>query len=164
MANVHLRPITKANLDECLALDLEETQRGLVAPNAKSLAQAYVDPHLTPLAIYDVTAVGYERPTVPMVGFVMYEVAEGVGFIARLMIDRESQGKGYGRATMLEVIRRLRMLPEVHLIATSHRVENAVAGKLYHRLGFTDWPVNWAKEHPEEVYLMLPIAPGQPAL
>jgi len=156
VASVHLRHITAENFQSCLALDVEEAQRGLVAPNVKSLAEAYVNRNLTPLAIYDVTDIGYQQPHLPMVGFTMYEVVAGVGFITRLMIDRGAQGRGYGRAAMVEVIRRLRMLPDVQLIATSHRVENTAAARLYRRLGFTDWPIGWAKENPAEVFLMLP--------
>lgn len=155
---VHLRAITAENVDACLALDVEEGQRGLVAPNVKSLAQAYADPALTPLAVYDAAAIGQVKSPGPMVGFVMYEVAAGVGFITRLMIDRGSQGRGYGRATMLEVLRRLTLIPEVQLIATSHRAENAVAGNLYRDLGFADWPIDWARDQPEEVYLMLALS------
>lgn len=154
--SVHLRPITSDNFAACLALDVDETQRGLVAPNVKSLAEAYVNHHLTPLAIYDGATIGYEQPHLPMVGFTMYEVVAGVGFIMRLMIDRSMQGKGYGRAAMIEVIRRLRMIPEVQLIATSHRAENSVAARLYRSLGFVDWPVAWALDNPAEVFLMLP--------
>jgi diamine N-acetyltransferase len=37
------------------------------------------------------------------------------------MIDRCYQRQGYARAAMVEVIRRLRLIPEVEMIATSHR-------------------------------------------
>ncbi len=43
----------------------------------------------------------------------MYEIVAGVGFIMRLMIDRKHQRRGYGRATMLEVIRRLKLCPDI---------------------------------------------------
>ncbi|MGH8057144.1 MAG: GNAT family N-acetyltransferase [Candidatus Entotheonellia bacterium] len=59
--------------------------------------------------IYDRAARGYPTPTVPMMGFVMYEVTCGVGFILRLMIDRKYQRQGYGRAALVEVIRRLKL-------------------------------------------------------
>ena len=78
---------------------------------------------------------GFEKPEVPMVGFTMYELSAGVGFIRRLMIDQRFQGKGYGRAAMLEVIRRLKLHPEVEMIATRHRRENEAAAKLYRSLG-----------------------------
>jgi len=156
MAKVHLRPVTLANYRECLALQVEEAQAGLVASNVKSLAEAYVNPTLTPLAVYDAAARGYEEPPTPMVGFTMYELAAGVGFINRLMIDRAYQGKGYGRATMIEVIRRLRLYPEVEMIATSHRRENVAAARLYAGLGFVPWDVAYATADADEIYLRLP--------
>lgn len=156
MNDIHLRPVTLANYRECLALQVEDAQSGLVASNAKSLAEAYVNPTLTPLAVYDVAARGYEDPPTPMVGFAMYELAAGVGFITRLMIDRAHQRRGYGRAAMTEVIRRLRLSPEVELIATSHLRENAAAARIYAGLGFVPWDIAYATADAEEVYLRLP--------
>jgi len=157
MAEVHLRPITLANFRECLALQVEDAQAGLVASNAQSLAEAYVNPNLRPLAVYDVAARGFEEDLpVPMVGFTMTEMAAGVGFITRLMIDRAHQGKGYGRAAMVDVIRRLRLTPEAEIIATSHRRENEAAARLYAGLGFVPWQIAYATPESEEVFLRLP--------
>ena len=155
MAEVHLRGISLENYKECLALRVDESQSSLVATNAQSLAEAKVNPTLVPLAIYDAAARGYERPTVPMVGFTMYELAAGVGFILRLIIDRGHQRRGYGWATMLEVMRRLRLHPEVELIATSFRRENVAAARLYHSLGFVEWDIGWANPNGPEVFLRL---------
>lgn len=103
-ALVHLRSVTLDNFHECISLEVNESQKGLVASNVKSLAEAYVNPNLFPLVIYDAAVTGYEKPQLPMVGFTMYEITAGVGFILRLMIDRKYQRKGYGRAAMLKVI------------------------------------------------------------
>jgi diamine N-acetyltransferase len=155
VAKVHLRNLTIDNFQECIELEATESQRDLIAPNVKSLAEAKVNPNLFPLAIYDAAVQGYEKPQLPMVGFAMYEVVAGVGFIMRLMVDRRHQGKGYGRAAMVEVIRRLRLNPEVELIATSHRRKNEVASNLYRSLGFVEWDIEWAKENESEVFLRL---------
>lgn len=156
MANVHLRPITLDSLGACLALEVDTVQAELIASNSKSLAEAYVNPNLRPLAIYDAVARGYEHPTIDMVGFTMYELVAGVGFILRLMIDPAHQGKGYGRAAMVEVIRRLRLHSEVEMIATSHKRSNEAAARLYRSLGFADWDIAWTKDIPDEVFLQLP--------
>ena len=155
MAEVHLRPVSNANVGECLALEVEEAQAQYVASNAKSLAQAAVNPALVPLAVYDAAARGFEEPPVPMVGFVLLELTAGVGFILRLMVDRRWQGKGYGKAAMLEVIRRLRLYPEVEMIATSYKRGNAPAERLYQSLGFVPWEIAYAQNNPGEVYLRL---------
>ena len=155
MAEVHLRQVTMDNLYECIALEVDASQVDLVAPNVRSLAEAKVDPTLYPLAIYDGAVAGYEKPQLPMVGFAMYEIKAGVGFILRLMIDRRFQGQGYGRAASIEVIRRLKLHPEVELIATSHRKDNQAAARLYRSLGFVDWDIAWARDQKDEVFLKL---------
>ncbi|HEY9635958.1 MAG TPA: hypothetical protein V6D14_21300 [Coleofasciculaceae cyanobacterium] len=39
----------------------------------------------------------------------------------KLIADWKYQGRGYGRATMVEVIRRLKLYPDVEIITTSYR-------------------------------------------
>jgi diamine N-acetyltransferase len=156
MAQVHLRPIKSDNLWECLRLKVADGQLDFVATNADSLAQASVNAALVPLAVYDVASRGFEKPPTPMVGFTVYELEAGVGFILRLMIDRHYQRKGYGKATMLEVIRRLRLHPEVEMIATSYRRNNEAAAKLYESLGFVPREISFAKDGGDEVFVRLP--------
>ena len=92
-----------------------------------------------------------------MVGFAMYEVDVGVGSILRLMIDTQQQRKGYGRAALVELIRRLRLIPEVETIVTSHRQDNVVIARLFAQLGFVPWEItDPALQRPGEVYLRLP--------
>jgi diamine N-acetyltransferase len=156
MVTVVLRELTPENVRECVSLTVAEAQTGFVASNAQSLAEAYVDAALTPLAIYDGAALG--APVLQdhrMVGFTMYERRAGVGFLMRLMIAEAYQGRGYGRAATLEVIRRLRCYPEVQLIATSYRRANTAAAQLYQQLGFHPWTVPWADPDPDEVYVAL---------
>jgi len=155
LAKVHLRNITLDNFYECVSLEVGESQKGFVASNVKSLAEAKVNSNLFPLAIYDAKVMGYEKPQLPMVGFTMYEVTAGTGFILRLMIDRKYQRQGYGRAAMLEVIRRLKLNPDVEAIATSYQRGNKATAKLYRSLGFIDWDIEWAKEHKSEIFLKL---------
>ncbi|MDZ8084351.1 MAG: GNAT family N-acetyltransferase [Nostoc sp. DedQUE12b] len=155
MVKVHLRQITRDNFRECLNLQVGDAQKSFVATSTQSLAEAYVDPNLFPLAVYDAAACGYEQPEVPMIGFTMYEIVAGVGFIMRLMIDYKYQRQGYGRATMIEVIRRLKLCPDVEIIATSYRKENEIAAKLYQSLGFRQWDISYAVSHPTEMYVKL---------
>ena len=155
MTGVVLREVTPTNFAECIGLQVEPAQRSFVATNMKSLAEAKVNSTLYPLAIYDEVALGDDPGNHNMVGFTMYELTAGVGFILRLMIDARYQRKGYGRASMIEVIRRLRCYPEVQLIATSHRRENLAAADLYQGLGFEPWQVPFDSPDPDEVYLAL---------
>ena len=155
MAEITLREVTPKNFEECIGLKVHDWQK-YVAPNVKSLAASAVFPGLEPFAVYEAKTLGYESPITPMVGFAMLEFTNAIGFILRILIDKEYQQQGYGRATLLELIRRLRMNPNVEIIAISHHKNNEIAGKLFRSLGFVDWETDWAKEHESEVYLRLP--------
>lgn len=155
MTSVHLRPVTKDSFDECISLNVAPHQANLVASNMKSLAEAAVNANYYPLAIYDAAVRGHEQPNGPMVGFAMYEITAGVGFIMRLMIDERYQRRGYGRAALLEVIRRLKLYPEVELITVSYLRQNVAAARLYESVGFVPWEVEWAQNHPLDMYLKL---------
>jgi diamine N-acetyltransferase len=126
---IELREITMVNFRECIGLSVAKHQRGFVASNMYSLAEAKADGVSNPLAIY---AGG------KMVGFTMYcfDPQLGTGFIDRLMVAEAHQGKGYGRAAMAEVIDRLCRIPECRRIRTAFEPTNSVAEALYESLGF----------------------------
>ena len=153
MPRIVLRSIDIANFKACIDLKVHPTQEAYVAPNVYSLAQAKANPKLHPYAIYDGAVFTRDlEPDDEMVGFVMYQVWDEVGFIMRLMVDQRFQRRGYGRAAMVEAIRRLKLHPDVRHIATSVHKENEAAEGLYRSLGFVDAP----KEDPVELYLQLP--------
>lgn len=153
MTEVALRKITPENFKECLALKVADSQKGLVASNVKSLAEAYIYSGMFPYAVYDASDPSGNDSQ--MVGFTMYEVANGIGFITRIMIDEDHQRKGYGKATVMEVIRRLESIPEVTTIATSHLKHNEQAARLFNGCGFKDWSPKWASDMPNERVLKL---------
>ena len=126
---VTLKDIDRENFKQCVRLEVNEDQKGFVASNAFSIAQSKVEPSYDVRAVYD----GEE-----MVGFVMYgwEEEEGCHGLARLMIDRNHQGKGYGRAATEEVIRCLRAEPGCKQVVLSVNPANANARALYESLGF----------------------------
>ena len=128
--NITLREITPENFSAVIALDVAEDQKLFVAPNVKSIAQAKVYPDSNPLAIYN----GDDEP----VGFVMYgyDREDEKYYLGRLMIDAEHQGKGYGKAATLEVIRRMREIDGCNAIYLSFVPENTGAEKLYSSVGF----------------------------
>ncbi len=100
-----------------------------VAPNLYSLAESRFDVQMKPTAIYHDDE---------MVGFIMYgfDPDDGSYVVQRLMIDAAQQGKGYGRAAMVEAIKRMREEPDCRQIALSYVPGNAAAAKLYESLGF----------------------------
>ncbi len=127
--DVTLREITMDNFRECIQLDVAEDQKNFVASNVLSLAEAKVDGVSKPFAIYT-----GDR----MVGFIMYDYdpEEARGYISRLMVDARFQGKGCGRAAMIQVLERLKAIPECREIQTSFAPANHTAEQLYTSLGF----------------------------
>lgn len=104
---VTLREISSETVVPVVKLSVADTQKGFVAPNSVSLAQALFAPEAWYRAIY----FGEE-----LVGFVMLEdqsllspLPENpeVG-VWRFMIDAKFQGRGIGRAALLKVIEHVR--------------------------------------------------------
>jgi len=127
---ITLRPITSHNFLECINLELAPGQETWIASNLYSIAQAKVEPCRKSYAIY----AGEE-----LVGFVMYNdepLEDGTYRLSRLMIDRRHQGKGYGRIVTLEIINRLKQVPECREITLDYVPENLAAAHLYRSLGF----------------------------
>ena len=93
LMNIQLRPITKEAVREVCALEVRDDQKGNVAPNALSIAQAHFEPSAVFRAVYR----GEE-----LIGFIQWRNAEGprVAFLWRFMIDRAHQSAGYGRAAL----------------------------------------------------------------
>lgn len=148
-----LRDLTKENWQQCTRLRVAPGQEHYVASNVYSLAESKFMPTYIPQAIYHRDDAG-EPGTETMVGFVMYgfypddEPPFGQRhWIHRLMIDQDHQGRGYGRATMLEVLRRLEADPDCHEVLIGYETRNAVAAKLYRDLGFVEvGPAPWGNE------------------
>ncbi len=126
---VTLRPITRDNLWAVLRLRLHPGQEDFVADNAVLIANAYVEPTFVPLAVY-----AGEEP----VGFAMdgQHPDTGAWWVIRLMIDREHQGKGCGRAAMEAVIEMMAHRVGCDEIVTSFVPSNPAAAGLYASLGF----------------------------
>ena len=91
---VSLKEITRDNIDEVLALKVDESQKSFVSTNADSLAQAYVYSETAfPFAVYNDDI---------LVGFIMmgyYEV-KSYYTLWKFMIDSRYQNKGYGRKAL----------------------------------------------------------------
>jgi len=126
---IELREITMDNFRECIRMAVAEHQRGFVASNMYSLAEAKADGVSIPRAIYSGDV---------MVGFTMYnfDSDNGTGYIDRLMVAAGHQRRGYGEAAMTELISRFRNTPGCLRIRTSFEPTNTVADALYQSLGF----------------------------
>ena len=126
---VKLREITPENFRECIDLKVSAAQNSFVASNVMSIAQSKIYPTRQPFAVYC---------NDEMVGFVMYgfDPDDRRYYLGRLMIDERFQGRGYGRATVLEVIERLKQIEDCREVYLSFVPENTAAGALYESIGF----------------------------
>ncbi len=146
---IMLRDVTRDNFQACVRLKLAPEQEHFVASNAYSLAESKFMPTYIPQAIYHRSDDGTET----MVGFVMYgfypDGEPPLGqrhWIFRLMVDREHQGRGYGREAMQQVLARLEADPTLPSVLIGYETDNVIAGKLYADLGFREiGPAPWGE-------------------
>jgi len=130
MPVVRLQPVDEDSFYHVIKLKIRPEQKGFVADNVFSIAEAKVHSTFVPLAIYaDQTLVGFT-----MYGF---DPDAQERWIIRLMIDQAFQRQGYGRAATLELIRRIREeFPDCRELFLSFEPENKNAESLYLSLGF----------------------------
>ena len=143
---ITLRKIDARNVWELVALEVQEEQKSFVATNTESILEAYCaitsGGVALPFGIYD-----GETP----VGFVMigygcddWEDAPAIArnnySIWRLMIDRNCQGRGYGKAALTAALDYIRTFPcgKAECCFLSYEPENSVAKQLYHSFGFRE--------------------------
>ena len=127
---VSLKPVTRENLEEVLALRVNEDQEKYVISNAESLSRAYVYSETAyPFAIYDDDTI---------VGFIMmgyYEVKRYYT-LWEFMIDSKYQNKGYGRKALKLGLNFVKEKFGPVDIYTGVIPGNTVAKKLYESVGF----------------------------
>ncbi|MBN2504961.1 MAG: N-acetyltransferase [Bacilli bacterium] len=129
LTDIALKEVTSSNFREVCFLSVRDDQKGFIATNSYSLAQAAYEKECKPLAVYCGDNV---------VGFVMYafDTDEATYWIYRLMIGKDYQGLGYGKKAMELALEILMPLADNRLIRISFEPQNSVAQKLYESLGF----------------------------
>lgn len=147
--SVTLQDLTAENWKACVELELAEDQRRFMETNAVSIAESRFHPWMLPLAIY---------ADEEMVGFVMYSderyPRSPCYWVHRLMIDHRQQGKGYGKAAMLEVVRRIAAKPDGDELWIGYDRESDAARDFYAHLGFVEQgEAPWGVDH----VAMLPL-------
>ncbi len=128
MVEVVLKDLSSDNWEDCANLKLRTSQGGLIAPNLYSIAESKVEATFIPLVIYDGNT---------MVGFIMWGIDpdDGEYWIYRLMVDEKYQGKGYGKAAVIEVLKRLKDAGAGR-VYVGYKPQNVVAASLLASLGF----------------------------
>jgi diamine N-acetyltransferase len=112
-----------------IGLTVTPEQADFVWPNLYSIAEAYLKPTWTPLAIYAED---------DLVGFALFGRDDETGrwWIMRYMVDAQHQGRGYGTAALpglIDVIVERHDCSEPFL---GYEPDNEVASRLYARMGF----------------------------
>lgn len=135
---IRIEPVTDLNCPAVLALRAAPGQEGFVESPRRCLEEASALSLWRPVGLYAEDC---------LVGFAMYgffphegqdeEMSEGGRvWLDRLLIDASCQGKGYGKAAVKALIRRLRQEYGCRRIFLSVYKENQAACRLYERLGF----------------------------
>jgi diamine N-acetyltransferase len=134
---VRLVEVTAADVNAVCRLDVNASQRGFVAPNAMSIAEAYFEPAAWFRAI---------RAGDDLVGFAMLHDPTrtatpdepGTCFLWRFMVDARHQRRGHGAAALGLLVAHVATLPGVDCFATSYVPAPGNASPLYRRFGFAD--------------------------
>ncbi|MER5781997.1 GNAT family N-acetyltransferase [Streptomyces mobaraensis] len=102
MIPVRCEPVTVDTYEAVIALDVGPGQRGFVAPNVRSLADAWAYPTADPLALLHSSE---------LIGFALLHPSEddpGTVSLSRYMIDQRFQGRRLGHAGLAAVLDRAR--------------------------------------------------------
>jgi diamine N-acetyltransferase len=146
---IELRAITAGNWRACADLEVADDQRDFVVPVSRYLCLCHYGGLWHPLAVY----AGED-----VVGFVMWAVDQDdqSGWIGGLVIDRDRQRQGFGRAAVLALVERLRRERRCASAALSYSPDNTAARELYLALGF----VETGEREDDELVARLSFADG----
>ena len=149
MDEISLQPIDESNFLDAFQLKLAPEKEAFVSNPVRSLAQAYVyRSQCQPFGIFASDL---------MVGYVMviydYDIPEYD--IWHMMIDRDFQGRGYGKAAMGKCLEYIRTKPfgSSNRVALTCNRDNSAARRLYEAFGFR--PTGAEDEDEIELALML---------
>jgi len=128
---ITLKEITAETVWPIMKLNVADSQKNFVAPNANSIAEAYFSKEAWFRGIY-----AGEEP----VGFVMLHADEKKPeyFLWRLMVAKDHQGKGYGYLAMEQVIEHVKTLAGAVELLTSYVPGDGNPSPFYYKLGFEE--------------------------
>ncbi len=130
--SVTLRPVDAGSWRDVAALTVAPDQERFVAAPTYYLA----------LCAYGTCGTRWRscRRRRPVVGFLMWGVddEDGSCWLGGILVDQAQQGRGVGRAAVVEALRMLRATAGSVGFALSYQPENTVAKALYASLGFVE--------------------------
>ncbi len=139
MSKIHLKKVTDKNFDDVIRMSdtLTDYQKQCVAPNAISIAQAYIN---YKRAWPRVITLG-NKP----IGFVMIALWDDdipiedrpAYFLWRFMMSKDYQQKGYGRQVLDQIVEKCKN-DGIKMLYTSCHTEGEQPYKFYTKYGFQD--------------------------
>jgi diamine N-acetyltransferase len=126
---VSLDDLCRETWEEVADLTVADDQRDLIASNLYSIAESrFLPGFVTRAVMHDEHAVG----------FAMYgpDPDDGQMWLYRLMIDKDHQGMGLGRAALQQVIAHVREAFDAPVLRLGVRTDNIAARALYASAGF----------------------------
>ena len=142
---IELEKLSYENYDECIQLKVAIDQKNFVADNATSIIHAYFE-----LEKGKMIPMPYViKKDDEMIGFIMMSYCKAdlnnpaqknEYCIWRFMVDKQYQGKGYGRTSVLKALDILRTYPMGYSESVCLFVEkdNVKAKGLYNSIGFVE--------------------------
>lgn len=131
---IKLELINEINYKKCIGLEVSDEQKCYIASNQDSLNEAKENE-------------GVARPFLiwandKVVGFTMFAFDESLQageryWLWRFMIDKNEQGKGYGKAALKEIVEYFKV-NHASEITLSTKETNTTALNLYHTYGFKE--------------------------
>jgi diamine N-acetyltransferase len=130
-STVTLRVVNDGNVQQVIDLSVSDAQQAFVAPNVKSLAQAFASTKVWVRAAYaDETPVGF---------LMLYEDEDKPRYyLWRFMIDERYQGMGFGRQAMDLVHERVRARPGGTTVYLTYVPANGGPEHFYKSIGYVD--------------------------
>jgi diamine N-acetyltransferase len=129
---VTLRPVDAGSWRDVAALTVASGQERFVAAPTYYLALCAYGDVWHPMAVRDATG--------QVVGFLMWGIddEDGSCWLGGVLVDEAHQGRGVGRAAVVEALRTLRPTADDAGFALSYHPHNTVAKALYTSLGFVE--------------------------
>jgi diamine N-acetyltransferase len=127
--SIALLPIDRDNWHECIKLTLTPEQEAFLPSNLFHVAEARFYPEWTLLGVYAGSR---------MVGFAMYglDPDDGTVNFLHFMIEGKEQGKGYGKAALDALLRKIHQEYPGQDVWLSLHPQNTAAIRLYKTYGF----------------------------
>lgn len=129
--DVELRELTRDNWIPIVKLQIRADEKGYVARNEVSIAEAYFEPDTFPLGIF------YQNKPAGFLYYGQFAEDNGEWWIARLMVDQNFRRLGIAKSAVLQLFEILRE-KSVSELFLSVVPKNKGATNFYLELGFED--------------------------